>query len=99
MMRLNKIAQKFLNELHSAEVTGIFETLILLNDQMETKNDPDPVEIRLVESIYHFVEKLKLLEHNLQSYVKDTNGVSGNKLEKLYDKESVIGMSDILFKQ
>jgi len=99
MIRLNKIAQKFLSELHSAEVTLAFETLALLNEQMETKNDPDPIEIRLVESIYHFIEKLKTLEHNIQSYVEDTSEVPSNKLEDLYDREPAVGMSDVLFKQ
>ena len=99
MIRLNKIAQKFLSELHSAEVNVAFETLALLNEQMETKDDPDPIEIRLVESIYHFIEKLKTLEHNIQSYVKDTDEIPSNKLEDLYDRKPAVGTSDVLFKQ
>ncbi len=97
MTDLGKVAQKFLNELHSSEVMETFETLSFLNENMETKLDPDPIEICLVESIYHFLEKLKVLENNIQSYVRDTKRIPNNKLDELYDREPACTTS-VMFK-
>lgn len=97
MTNLGKVAQKFLNELHSSEVVETFETLVFLNESMETIIDPDPIEICLVESIYHFLEKLKVLENNIQSYVRDVKRIPNSKLDDLYDREST-GTTSVMFK-
>jgi 16S rRNA G527 N7-methylase RsmG len=89
MIDLNKKAQEFLNGLSSEDSRTTFEALSSLAENLETKNDPDPVEIRLVANIYEFIERLKILESNMKSYVKDSRkDLSGNKLESLYEEYS-----------
>ena len=83
MVDITRVAQTFLNEL-SVEA---FETLSILAEQLESKEDPEPTEVRLVANIYEFIDKLKMLEMNLQSYVKNSNKqILGNKLESLYEE-------------
>jgi hypothetical protein len=83
---LSRIAQKFLSEL---SIDPSFSTLNELIELLEEKIDPDPIEMRLVENLYNFHEKLKLLENNLQTYVKKMReNLPGNKLENLYTNTS-----------
>jgi len=68
------LAQKFLGQLRSSDSRDMFEQLATLVEFLENKNDPEPTEMYLVESIYHFFEKLKTLENNINSYVKESFG-------------------------
>jgi hypothetical protein len=44
--------------------------------------------------MYQFIEKLKILENNLSSYVKENRQtLPGNKLSDLYDEETSYGSS------
>jgi hypothetical protein len=83
-----RILESFTNEPDATQ------TIIQLLEELENKNDPDPIEIRLVQNLYHFLEKLKILEHNLSSYVKDNNkNLLGTKLDSLYEKQESFGTS------
>ncbi|MHA1233129.1 MAG: hypothetical protein ACTSPQ_21100 [Candidatus Helarchaeota archaeon] len=82
---LGKIAQNFLIELQSNDSINMFNKLVSLIEFIENKSDPDPTEIRLAENIYHFIEKLKILESNIKSYVQESQETPGSKLSELYD--------------
>jgi hypothetical protein len=87
MSHINKITLKFLQELRSNEES--LETLNYLIDLLETKSDPDPEEIQLVDSAYQFVEKLKTLEAQLKKYIGGKHeSLPGNKLNSLYNSSS-----------
>lgn len=86
MANPGKTARLFLESLASEGSKSTFSYLLKLTDQLENKVDPDPIELKLLESIYHFLEKLKMLEGNLKSYAKDFGrDLPGNKLSDLYD--------------
>lgn len=79
-------AKMFLEGMHSNSTRSTFEQLTGLINVLENKPDPDPIEIRLVENIYSFIEKLNILENNLRSYSNEGNHNSlGNKLTSLYE--------------
>ena len=81
-----KISQLFLEGLHSNHTQQTFETLSTLVETLENKPDPEMIEVKLVESIYHFMEKLHILESNIKSYAgEDFHNKPGNKLSSLYD--------------
>ena len=92
------MAQIFLQQLVSGDSKGMFEGLANLVEVLENKNDPERTEIYLVENIYHFFEKLKILENNLRSYVRESSEeLPGNKLSLLYDEEKIGTGSSILY--
>jgi len=84
-------AKIFLEGLHQNETKNTFEQLTKLIEILENKNDPDPTEVRLVNHIYAFIEKLNILEHNLKSYSKESSNVIGSKLSNLYENISYSG--------
>lgn len=86
MSRTTKLAFNFLRELDSKGVQGTFESLGVLIDYLETKNDPEPVELQVVDTAYQALEKLKMLEGILKRYVGESDTLKGNKLAKLYEK-------------
>ena len=86
-MDTTKTARSFLDQLVSESGKMTYETLSILLDQLENKNDPEPEEMRLVEQIYNFMEQLKRIENNVRSYVKNTSEEPlGTKLSNLYDE-------------
>jgi hypothetical protein len=87
----HKKAQMFLEGLHNNVTKGTFEDLQDLIDILESKNDPDPIEIKLVDSIYSFLEKLNILENNIKQYSKDTRNPTSSKLGSLYENISYKG--------
>jgi len=92
MLNSNKITTKFLNEFTSEEVRSTFETLNNLLESLENKPDPSPVEIQVVDSIYQFLEKSKVLEFNMRKYVEEINdSLPGNKLSDLYASSNLKG--------
>ena len=94
MSKEAKTAQRFLEEISQGTTKITFETLNVLIEELENKSDPSPTEMKIVESLYHFMEKLKILEYNLRSYVNETNeNLPGNVLNKLYDKVGPYGTS------
>jgi hypothetical protein len=90
---LSRTAQKFLTELGS---NPAFITVNEFIELLEEKEDPDPIEIGLVEKLYTFVEKLNLLENSLRTYIKKTREIlPGTKLQNLYDDTSFDGSGSI----
>ena len=86
MTNPGRTAQLFLESLSSDGSKNTFETLTRLVDELENKVDPDPIEVKLLENIYHFLEKLKILENNLRTYSKEFNkDLPGTKLSDLYE--------------
>lgn len=81
-----KLAEQFIQELTTNGSAHAFEYLDALLEELESKIDPEPTEIYLIENIYHFVEKFKILENNIKSYVRNTKEVlPGNILSRLYE--------------
>jgi hypothetical protein len=88
-----RTAKLFLESLQNEQVKDTFEYLTRLVDQLENKEDPDPIELRLLESIYMFLEKLQILQGNLKSYSRDFKDIQKNKLSDLYDEGSIDNIS------
>ena len=83
--KITRIAQTFLNEMSTGEVNDAFDILKHLIYELEEKADPDPIEVRLLANLCHFLEKYEIMKHNLQSYVRDFNhDLPGNVLSDLY---------------
>ena len=88
-----RTAQKFLEGLSGD--SSAFKSLKQLVEDLENKKDPDPVEIRLLDNLYSFVENLKILENNIRSYVKDSRqNLPGTKLTSLYENIPFSAFSD-----
>ena len=95
MSNTNKIMERFLTKFHSDEVKEAFELLDLLVKELETKIDPEMFEVHLVDAAMQAVENLNLLEKILKEQVRGT--LTGNKLQRLYDKNSTDVGSQVLF--
>lgn len=88
MSNINNIIVRFLQELHSSKVQETFESLAVLLDQLENKEDPDPVELKIVEITYQTLEKLKYLDEILRKRVGTIQDFPGTRLQELYDRAS-----------
>lgn len=95
MSNTDKIMQRFLAKIHSAEVRETFELLEMLMERLETKNDPEMFEIHLVNVGIQALENLSLLNEILKEQNKGK--LSGNKLQRLYDNHSTSTGSQVLF--
>lgn len=85
-------AQLFLEGINSNSTKSAFDHLKDLVEILENKNDPDPAEVRLVSSIYEFIEKMSLLEHNMKTYASEGQKKTlGGKLSSLYEELSYSG--------
>jgi hypothetical protein len=84
----NNIVINFLNELKSDNSKTLFDVLNLVLEQLENKNDPEPIEIEVVDLAYQAIEKFQLLEAAMRKYVTDYNeSLTGNILDDLYDRK------------
>ncbi len=83
-----KLARELLNNIASKESKPIFESLAQLVENLEAVNDPSPEKIQLVQLIYEYIEKRRILELTLKNFVKESNveTATGNLLDRLYDK-------------
>lgn len=98
MSRTTKLAFRFLRELHSNDVQDTFESLGVLLEHLEAKNDPEPGELHMVDTAYQLLEKLKSLEGLLKLHVSESHSiVKGNKLDKLYNERPTSVGSQIMF--
>ena len=97
MSRTDKIISNFLLELHSKGVQGLFEQLEVLVEHLETKIDPEPEELQIVNSVYQALEQLRTLEGFLKRRVGESPELTGNKLQSLYDKAPTNLGSQIMF--
>jgi hypothetical protein len=88
-----------LNELRSSEVKLLFGHLKILSDHLEEKNDPDPIEMEIVDASYQLIEKIQLFESVMREYARESaNELLGNKLTELYNSGRVKGGTSTLFK-
>lgn len=93
MSRLNTVVN-FLNELRSDSVKSALGSLSVLLTELEDKNDPEPIEIEIVDVTYQLLEKLNLLEAALRKYKVTDHVLTGNKLDDLKNRG---GSSNTLF--
>lgn len=73
-----------LNEVSSSD---LYERLNTTLDYLEEKNDPDPTELKIVESLNEAIEKLKMLESDIRNHLNKRKRHVGNKLTDLYDRK------------
>lgn len=85
----------FLNEIDSGSVKDALGSLQTLVEDLENKNDPEPIEVEIVDMSYQLLEKLELIRAALRRYVRTEHVLTGNKLDGLYDRKS--GGSSALF--
>jgi len=88
---------KFLRELNSNTVQEAFQSLDVLLDHLESKDDPEPFEMHIVDSAYQTLEKLKTLEGILNRQISESHSLPGSKLQNLYDKTPSSSGSSVLF--
>jgi len=86
MSSTDTLMQRFLRELNSEEVQEAFQSLDVLLDHLEKKNDPEPFEMHIVDTAYQTLEKLKTLEGIIKNRIIESSMLDGNKLQGLYDK-------------
>jgi len=89
MSPLDKLAFSFLSELHSDSVKNTFESLSNMLEALETKDDPDPIELEIVDMSYQFIEKMNLMSELLKKYVGENDILLGDKIQSLYDNNAV----------
>jgi len=98
MSRTDKLVSKFLRELNSEDVQDTFSSLGVLLEHLETKNDPEPVDMQIVDTAYQLLEKLKFLEGTLKNYIRESDSIlKGSKLQKLYNKAPKNTGSQVMF--
>jgi hypothetical protein len=90
-----KLASKLLQEIASESSSSPVETISCLLEILESKEDPESDEIYLISNLYQTLEKVKLLESHLRSYVNGDKVHRGNKLADLYDKLDSYGSSKL----
>jgi len=97
MSKTHNLIISCLNEMDSREFKDMYESLVHLSSYLEEKNDPNPEEVALVESVYQMIENFKLLHASLRKMINvldDKN--AGGVLDKLY-KKPVSGNTSVLF--
>lgn len=92
MSRLNTVVN-FLNEINSKSTKSAFGSLLTLVEDLENKNDPEPVEIEIVDVAYQLIEKLNLLQAAMKKYANTEHVLTGNTLDNLYESNNKIGSS------
>ena len=97
MVKLKKLVSNFLNELNTEDHKQVFNSINMLLEHLENKDNPEPIELQIVDSSYHLLEKLNVLESLLRQYQKDGNkNLPANKLTSLYENTTSNG-SDVMF--
>lgn len=92
MSKPNQLVVNLLNELHEKEFKITFESLSVLLDYLETKNDPSQAELQIINSIYQFIEKVKIMESALRIYTgNNSQRLLGSKLTNLYENSILHG--------
>ena len=94
MSRLNTVVN-FLNEINSKSTKDAFGSLLTLIEDLENKNDPEPVEIEIVDVAYQLIEKLNLLESAMRKYSSMEHVLTGDKLDNLYEHNHKSGSSTL----
>ena len=94
-MSKSNLITKFLNELNSDEVKSAMGHLTEILESLETKNDPEPIEMEIVNEAYQTLEKLQILESAIRTYLGSERKLTGDKLESLYDNNHASGTSTL----
>lgn len=89
-MSTDKLALAFLTELHSDNVKGTFESLSNMLNELEDKNDPEQIEVDIVEQAYQLIEKLNVLSETLKVYVTENDVLLGDKIQSLIDRNMTL---------
>jgi hypothetical protein len=77
--------QHFLNEVSSKDLDDTINRIV---EYLENRNDPHPDELALIESVYQFLERKKMLESRLRAVLnRKQSTMTGNKLSQLYTRE------------
>ncbi len=91
---LEQMAQKFLDQINEDPA---FESLVQIVEMLENKVDPEPTEVRLCENIYAVIERMKVLESNIRTFVNESRQIlPGNKLANLIEDTSHNGSGSSL---
>ena len=85
MSKLTQISC-FLNELNSKSSKDAISLLKTITEELEDKNDPEPIEIEIVSNSYQLMEKLNLLMNLLQRYSISKQELPGSILNNLYNR-------------
>jgi chromosome segregation and condensation protein ScpB len=94
----DRISLQFIQEINSQDVKQSIRTLGQIIEELESKADPEPIEIEIVSNAYQLVEKFSTLEALLKQYIApNMKRLSGSKLNSLYD-DSIPNGTSILFK-
>ncbi len=94
-MARSSLVIKFLNELNSNEMKSLMEHLASILESLESKDDPEPLEMSIVNEAYQTIEKIKVLESSLRTYVDEGDTLDGDKLNDLYDKNDTSGTTKL----
>lgn len=97
MTTTSKMAQQFLVELNSKDSQSLFQKLDFLLDHLENKEDPEPFEVQIVDMAYQTLDRIKTLESILKNHVAESNLLTGDKLQNLYDKKPISVGTQVLF--
>ena len=98
MSKTDKLVTRFLRELNTSTVQDTLQSLQALLDHLETKHDPEPQDMQIVDTAYQLLEKLKTLEGTLKLYVGDSKKIlRGNTLQSLYERAPKSPGSQIMF--
>ena len=91
---LSRRANSIIGELNKEEIQELIKDFSIFLEELESKVDPEPIELQLVENLYQFFEKLKLLEGMLLTYTKGSGGTSiGEKISKIMENNTPYGTS------
>jgi hypothetical protein len=88
MSKAFNLITKCLNEMSSGSYRVTYESLEVLLEHLEDKTDPSQDEIQIVEAIYEFIEKFKLLESSLKKHSVRSGELLGDKIQSLYNQNS-----------
>lgn len=94
-MSRSSLVIKFLNELNSNEVKSLMDHLASILETLEGKDNPEPIEMSIVNEAYQTIEKIKVLESSLRTYVNAGDTLDGDKLNDLYDKNDTNGTTKL----
>ena len=87
MPRLNTVIT-FLNELRSDSVKNALDSLTILLNELEEKNDPEPIEMEIVSRSYQLFEAITLVEAAIRKYKISKHILTGNKIDSLRENEN-----------
>ena len=85
----------FLNELHSDSVQDVLQQLSIIVENLEDKNDPERIEMEIVDISYQLVEKIEMLKAVLKKYSGSEHILKQTKLEDLYESKKGSGTTTL----